>query len=580
MNIFTNTSFKGLKSLIDLRLLVFVVLMIAVLMVTLRSTRQTQQLATEATSISCGMIPIESCDTLLCEVKSTYTDVNCTGSNKRFCNRTQGCEPQSDTAGLYTGCVGYYQKLVSQSCVRRTTPYPLVTAGASQQPSPPPTSPVSNEPVPTTSQPDYGERCRVKGRVEYFDNLNLRNASNVIQWNSGGPQDISTNADGVYSIDKRYSNVWDTFELKVNNPYLTYRTFAVKGAVPNGCSVINNGTTIRCNKSVCYERNSDLISFNFEEIAPSRPNSKISNVNNLTYGQTLTWTVEATDADSNLQSTGVYLHSGTPAVGEAQGWTVLKWVGGQKTSSLTYRHNDATGVRAQFVCDASKVGTWTIATNAVDTTGLNCSGNPVSGEIWCASHPNDRKTFTCAAPINTPRAEISYPAWGASWSVGQMNNDPNLSKIIVAAKGDPNKQYDVIAYIHKIPFSASANAWSIATTSWTCDNTYGKWAELSRISVPKGRLNSSTGTTITLPAIDWGKVISQGGLNPQPGFRYLINVNIVSTTFREDGLDTSVCTGSPAKDPATGKACFSSNWCNFDKSRGTGNMFKIITLNP
>lgn len=468
-NIFTNTSFKGSKRFTDLRLLMFMVLMIAVLMVTLRSTRQSQQLATEATSISCGIIPIDSCDTLLCEVKSTYADVNCVGSNERFCNRTQGCEPQSDTVGLYTGCVGYYQKLVSQSCVRRTTPYPLVTTGASQQPSRPPSSPVPSEPAPTTPQPDYGDRCRVKGRVEYYDNWNLRNASNVIRWTSLDSLNFSTNADGLFSVDKRYSNVGETFELRVNNPYLAYRTFTVKGGVPSGCSVINNSTTIRCQKSVCFNKNENLISFNFEEDAP-------------TVVPTL-----------------------TPA--------------------------------------------------------------PITTPV--------PTTFP-------PKVEITSPAWGSTWKYSDLENNPNLSSIKVTATGDPNQAYDIIAYIYELPFAATENVWYTVSKDpkWTCQTTSGKWSELSRKRVSRGYFALGISKAVDLPAVSritWQNAVANG-LRIEPGKKYVIAVNMVAVDFRMLGIDKSICTGSPAVNTTTNGPCFSKNWCNFDRNRSTGNMFKVVNL--
>jgi hypothetical protein len=397
----------------------------------------------------------------------------------------------------------------------------------------------------------------------------------VVRWTSLDTLNFSTNADGVFSVDKRYSNVGPTFELKVNNPYLTYRTFEVKGSVPSGCTVTNNGTTIRCDKSVCFNRNSNLISFNFEERGLSRPNSKISNVNNLTYGQTLTWTVEATDVDGNVQSSGLYLHSGTPVVGEAQGWSVLKWVGSQNSANVTYRHSDAAGV-TPFVCDASKAGTWTIATNVTDTTGQKCSGNPVNGEQRCASNPNDRKTFTCSAGATAPRAQISLPTWNSNWSLNSLSQ----SIIQVNASGDSTKEYDVIAYIYEIPWSANTNVWAAVTsgTSFSCQATSGKWSEISRKRVPKGYFSPQSRKTVNLPAITqqkWDQA-KASGLNVEVGKRYLIAVNVVATDFRTAG-NNSFCTGSPAIS-ATNGPCWGTNWCNSVNNRSSGGMFQVINL--
>jgi len=263
----------------------------------------------------------------------------------------------------------------------------------------------SGQPTPTSTSADYGERCRIDGKVEYYDNRNLTNAANVVKIITDNiNENYGTDGSGNYSLDKKYSNVWgNTFTVRVNNPYSTYRTFKVKGNVPNGCSIQDDGKTISCPKGKCYEREDGDLAFNFEEVAPSRPDAKISNVSNLKYGETLTWTVEATDADGNLKDTGLFIHSGgiSTAIGTTTNWPALKWIGGQNASSITYKHSDAQGVNT-WKCDSSRNGTWTLAAYAKDTGGLVCSGNPMAGEARCDTS-DDRKVFTCSpSPSPTP----------------------------------------------------------------------------------------------------------------------------------------------------------------------------------
>ncbi len=125
--------------------------------------------------------------------------------------------------------------------------------------------------------------------------------------------------------------------------------------------------------------------FDFKQISgcARRPDAKISNVSNLKYGETLTWTVEASDADGNLASTGIYYDRGEPAIG-AGDWKPLKWVGSQNASALTYKHSD-NNVLTSWVCNAGNQGTWTLTTNAEDKTGLECSGDPIGSATRCAS---------------------------------------------------------------------------------------------------------------------------------------------------------------------------------------------------
>ncbi len=224
--------------------------------------------------------------------------------------------------------------------------------------------------------------------MEKYDNLNLNNANEVVSlWSSLEVNTADTNGSGNYVFNKNYDNVGETIKVYVNNPYSTYRTFKVKGNVPNGCSKIDNDTKIECPKSACLNKSESSYVFNFEEIPPPTvntvPNATIKDVVDLTYGQTLSWTVEATDADGNLQSSGIYIHSGTPPLGEPNGWTVLKWVGGQNKPAMTFKHSDDDGV-IPWTCNAKNQDTWTLITNAADTAGLKCSGNPVGAVPRCA----------------------------------------------------------------------------------------------------------------------------------------------------------------------------------------------------
>jgi len=103
----------------------------------------------------------------------------------------------------------------------------------------------------------------------------------------------------------------------------------------DGCRVELNGTVIASSfadgmcsvPSQSYRQYDDRLVIRL--LKNTRPDAKISDVkDNLEYGDTLNWKVEATDADENLNSAGIYLHQGTPEIGVETDWTVLKWTGG------------------------------------------------------------------------------------------------------------------------------------------------------------------------------------------------------------------------------------------------------------
>jgi hypothetical protein len=138
--------------------------------------------------------------------------------------------------------------------------------------------PIPGLPTNTPAPAQGTDRCRVAGRVERYNDLNLRNAGNVVSFRSLDTNSYSTDTVGTYSVEKNYANVGSTFEVYVNNPYGSYRTFEVKGNVPGGCSVVDNNRTIRCPKSVCYNRSEGLLSFNFEEVAPAANNCSLPQI--------------------------------------------------------------------------------------------------------------------------------------------------------------------------------------------------------------------------------------------------------------------------------------------------------------
>ncbi len=227
------------------------------------------------------------------------------------------------------------------------------------------------------------DNCIVRGKIQKYDDLNLASATDVVSlWSSLATTIDSTDGSGNFGFSKNYDNVGPTIKVYVNNPYSPYRTFKVKD-MPSGCSKEDNSvgtdTVIQCSKSVCLNQGTGLL-FNFEEVAPTanRPNAEITNVTNLTYGQTLPWKVTVTDADGNAKSSGIYIHQGTPAVGVTSDWRTLKWTGDQNASSFVYQHSDPKGV-TDWTCNADHQGTWTLVTEAVDTGGMKCTGNPVAG---------------------------------------------------------------------------------------------------------------------------------------------------------------------------------------------------------
>lgn len=146
-------------------------------------------------------------------------------------------------------------------------------------------------------------------------------------------------------------NCQNTWLLDMNK---TDKSMNISGinSMYNGCQVKLNGTVIGSSFSggTCsvpsrtYNQYNDKLDITLLKPTNVVPNATIKDVVNLTYGQLLPWTVEATDANGNLQSSGIYIHQGTPAIGVTTNWTRLKWVGGQNTSAMTFRHSDTSGV--------------------------------------------------------------------------------------------------------------------------------------------------------------------------------------------------------------------------------------------
>lgn len=83
-----------------------------------------------------------------------------------------------------------------------------------------------------TPPPAGSDRCQLAGRVEYFDNRNLANASSVVRFSSLDSNSYSTNSVGIFTVDKNYSNVGSSFDVYVNNPYGTYRTTVMQQQLP------------------------------------------------------------------------------------------------------------------------------------------------------------------------------------------------------------------------------------------------------------------------------------------------------------------------------------------------------------
>lgn len=199
---------------------------------------------------------------------------------------------------------------------------------------------------------------------------------------------------------------------------------------------------------------------------------------------------------------------------------------------------------------------------------------------------------TNCAPTPTPTVFIpsanTLPpqAWlrtthGSPLSLNWMMSNPDARSIQVTVNGDLTSGLnDIIVYRYTEPFSTMYEE-AGAAQSMTCDNTRGKWVEIAR---KNNVLLNDWGNQNHI--LQWsesdlrsleGNVANMGQFLNK---KYLISVNVVSQNWRAIGLDKSVCTGSPALNPTTGKACFSQNWCNGTNNRLDPGMYRLVTIIP
>jgi uncharacterized repeat protein (TIGR01451 family) len=129
--------------------------------------------------------------------------------------------------------------------------------------------------------------------------------------------------------------------------------------------------------------------FNFKQLNCSStnafPNISISGPSSGVVGSSYTWNLTTSDSDDGVNSFGAYIGSGT----NPTSWSVLNF------SNPADPVNQMSVNTTAWTCPAA--GTYTIAANAVDMAGQECSGNPTGSARRCASNPNDRKTFTCGS---------------------------------------------------------------------------------------------------------------------------------------------------------------------------------------
>lgn len=183
----------------------------------------------------------------------------------------------------------------------------------------------------TPAPPGGSDRWRIKGRVQYYNDLNLSGATVTVEFkNSSGTvvatETDTTDASGLFSWDKNRANVLGTSYV-VTARKSGHRTLETKGNAISGCT--KNTSNWTCSKSAGDTNSEAATVYNFEEVAPTlsnRPNATISNVSNLTNNQTLNWTVTVADADGNAKESGIFIHRGTPAIGVTTEWTQFKWV--------------------------------------------------------------------------------------------------------------------------------------------------------------------------------------------------------------------------------------------------------------
>ncbi len=234
---------------------------------------------------------------------------------------------------------------------------------------------------------------RASGETRNATNGLLGGVTLTFAWPSGSPQTVNSGSTqflnlGVYTMTKNAASVPGSGNFQVTAAKAGHNAFEATNANPGyGCTRINGNSAYSCPMSMGFNKPDPPPSvLHFKEKTATVnvvPNATIKDVVNLEYDDLLPWTVEATDANGNLQSSGIYIHQGTPAIGVTTGWTPLKWVGGQNTSAMTFRHSDTNGV-TPWQCTALRQGTWTVTTNAVDTAGLKCSGNPIGAVPRCA----------------------------------------------------------------------------------------------------------------------------------------------------------------------------------------------------
>lgn len=172
---------------------------------------------------------------------------------------------------------------------------------------------------------------------------------------------------------------------------------------------------------------------------------------------------------------------------------------------------------------------------------------------------------------------------GSSFSIQDMISSQDYRTIIVTVKGDQAAgPSDIVVYRYDpdVPFGLMMEEASVAH-SMTCENTYGNWVEIARKNGVT--LNNSGNQTLYLhwSVSDLQSLVgNMANMGQFMNKKHMIAVNVVSQNWRTIGLDDSVCTGSPALNEETGKACFSQNWCNGTNNRLTPGMYRLVSIYP